>query len=815
MIALLGASVTSFSNATAAWGKETMKVSSTGPSNTLPSFYFMAKAEEGGDIYSSYNFTGGRGTPKPYEPATSCPEDVFENTSPDLRVPKLPWRVQESWGCESGGPFGSNKTSDVDVMVLENDHLRAAITTQWGGKVWSLYNKKDKKQLFFNNPAHQPANIGYLKAWASGGAEWNWAPGYIGHSVFTESPVWTAVLPSRLGPVVRVWEYDRLNSTVWQVDILLVGDAMFVHPKVTNPNFDPLPGYWWTCVAMTIDDPKTRVVTPAAITENNDDGACSAWPKGGLEGFNDSFVGADIRGCASTGTCAWQQDMSFLGNIPHSNDFFFHIDEDTTPWIAHVRGSGYTVIHSHPKNLNGTKFFQWGYNEFGTWNQDFLSASQTVGVPGCNNEAYDPWCKEMKHEGPYTELQVGPARTQMHTFPVPPATKASTPAASKAKKAKDAKAAGVSRGVFEWTEWFKGFQADVKTMQAADYQVPIKAVNTWLKSPTGMSDATIKEVDDMLKAMADTPPTPEQIVYKGMPHGGLQEKLLAKVANGGVALPLAPGCPFPSPDVTDETRPWLELLENGTFSAGTLKRVPANFEVSTPWVSLLDKSEPKTWLHHLFLGTHALEVGNAVGGKLHMSKSMELKPNVHAQRALALLAPTAEAAEAAYNMAWALWAKLSSDATAWDADDPNIQLLGSDLAVELSGWLLLNGRYTELLSFVTSLEKGGKATQAFLKTDRLLHVKAALAVHAKDYKTAITTLTSNCFPTYGSERSALLALWWEAQKLKEVEEANGGQPLSNKQKLQLRKRIRCDGDRTANKIDDPCVNGPPNIGYAY
>mgnify|MGYP002039397580 CR=1 FL=1 len=42
--------------------------------------------------------------------------------------------------------------------------LRADIVNQWGGKVWSLYHKKYKKQLFYNNPAHQPANIGYRKA---------------------------------------------------------------------------------------------------------------------------------------------------------------------------------------------------------------------------------------------------------------------------------------------------------------------------------------------------------------------------------------------------------------------------------------------------------------------------------------------------------------------------------------------------------------------------------------------------------------------------------------------------------------------------
>ena len=55
----------------------------------------------------------------------TCPDDVFEGMSPDLRAPKLPWRVQEDWGCER------NRTA-VRVLVLENDMLRAAITPQWG-----------------------------------------------------------------------------------------------------------------------------------------------------------------------------------------------------------------------------------------------------------------------------------------------------------------------------------------------------------------------------------------------------------------------------------------------------------------------------------------------------------------------------------------------------------------------------------------------------------------------------------------------------------------------------------------------------------
>ena len=48
----------------------------------------------------------------------------------------------------------------------------------------------------------------------------------------------------------------------------------------------------------------------------------------------------------------------------------------------------------------------------------------------------------MKHVGRYYEAQIGPAPTQMHTFPLP------------------------ASSTFEWTEWFKGFDGDVERLQA-------------------------------------------------------------------------------------------------------------------------------------------------------------------------------------------------------------------------------------------------------------------------------------------------------------------------------------------------------------
>ena len=48
----------------------------------------------------------------------------------------------------------------------------------------------------------------------------------------------------------------------------------------------------------------------------------------------------------------------------------------------------------------------------------------------------------MKHVGRYYEAQIGPAPTQMHTFPLP------------------------ASSTFEWTEWFKGFDGDVERLLA-------------------------------------------------------------------------------------------------------------------------------------------------------------------------------------------------------------------------------------------------------------------------------------------------------------------------------------------------------------
>jgi hypothetical protein len=72
------------------------------------------------------------------------------------------------------------------------------------------------------------------------------SPGIIGHSVFSETQTFLTEVETEMGPMARVYEYDRYNSTVWQVDMMIVNGTFLAHPRITNPTPVDLRGYWWT-----------------------------------------------------------------------------------------------------------------------------------------------------------------------------------------------------------------------------------------------------------------------------------------------------------------------------------------------------------------------------------------------------------------------------------------------------------------------------------------------------------------------------------------------------------------------------------------
>ena len=261
-----------------------------------------------------------------------------------------------------------------------------------------------------------------------------------------------------------------------------------------------------------------------------------------------------------------------------------------------------------------------------------------------------------KRQGDYTELQVGPAPTQMQNFPVP------------------------KKSVTEWTEWFKGFDADISVVRGADYKAALDSIETWMKTPEGFSQEVVQDWDEFFRRHATDSPT--EILVSGQPWGALEELRLGH--------PLAPGLKFELPPegthLYFEAQPWVELVKQGTFSKDTLSRIPTSYQTTDAWYDLIKKSAEKelTWLHAMFLGINSTERGDIEEPKRYFRTSMEMKPNPVSARCLAVLSKS-------YDEAWPFYETAWSTLHTQFASDPAYERLSANLVTEISFFLQQSG----------------------------------------------------------------------------------------------------------------------------
>ena len=272
---------------------------------------------------------------------------------------------------------------EFDAAVLENDFLRAEFVLSLGGRLWSLYDKKAKRELLTNNTEFRPCNLAIRNAWVAGGAEFNC--GRRGHDANTCLPRFASELNDpELGSVLRIYDYSRDRKVPFQMDFFLPEDSHFLFSRVRiyNPHAEVIPMYWWSNIAVAIT-PGCRVVVPAMETYvNKYDGGRHfitkiSMPEG--EGF----------------------DQTYPENFYFVRDHFYNIPEESRKYEALFNRDGSGFIHMSTRRLQGRKLFVWGKTPGGAnWQRKLLGA----GV--CD----------------YLELQAGLTKSQQECLPMPPKT---------------------------------------------------------------------------------------------------------------------------------------------------------------------------------------------------------------------------------------------------------------------------------------------------------------------------------------------------------------------------------------------------------
>lgn len=280
----------------------------------------------------------------------------------------LPYLMQDGYGRR-------RVPRSVETLVLENGNLAATFLPSAGGRLWSLFDKIGGRELLFRNPVFQPANLAIRNAWFAGGVEWN--VGLVGHCPFTCSDLFASRVEGPDGPVLRMYEWERIRGVLFQVDAFLPdgSPALFVNVRIVNPGVRETPMYWWSNTAVE-QTPRSRVLAPAADAYTfSYGGAMRRVPVPLLEG----------------------QDVSYPARGLRAADYFFRIPDGRRRWIAAVDGEGRGLFQASSDLLRGRKLFLWGCGEGGKRWQEHLCG------PGHG----------------YFEIQAGLARTQAEHLPMP------------------------------------------------------------------------------------------------------------------------------------------------------------------------------------------------------------------------------------------------------------------------------------------------------------------------------------------------------------------------------------------------------------
>lgn len=265
------------------------------------------------------------------------------------------------------------QTKIYPALFLENEYLKATILPELGGRLYSLYDKRVHRQVFYCNHVVKYGLVGLRGAWISGGIEFNFPNG---HTVVTVSPVSSRLLANPDGSATAVvGAIDWVTDMPWEVALTLHPREVRLEQKVTlfNPTAGPhLYWYWANAAVPATSDMQfvypMRVVNPHSFTEVH------TYP-------------------------VWKGvDYSWYKNIQRPTSLFgLHVRRNF--FGAYYHRSDYGVVHvADFHQVPGKKIWSWGVADDGLIWTDLLT----------------------DHDGPYNEIQSGRFETQLTQEFMPP-----------------------------------------------------------------------------------------------------------------------------------------------------------------------------------------------------------------------------------------------------------------------------------------------------------------------------------------------------------------------------------------------------------
>jgi len=260
----------------------------------------------------------------------------------------------------------TKKDRTYKALFLENEYLKVTCLPELGGRLHSVFDKTENKEMFHLNDVIKPGMIAMRGAWISGGVEWNAGP--QGHTVTILSPVDALIGENTDGSAyLEINNLEKSQRTQWTVRVTLHPGKAYLDERIRifNPEDAISPYYFWNCTAFP-NRPGTRFIYPMTLGTDHNGVKFFSWP---------IDEGRDMT---------WLKNYEIYSSVFSVDcvfDFFgaYEVDADR----------GIVQVADH-RELGGKKAWTWGTWDFGIVSQQNLT----------------------DNDGPYIEVQSGPLPTQ-------------------------------------------------------------------------------------------------------------------------------------------------------------------------------------------------------------------------------------------------------------------------------------------------------------------------------------------------------------------------------------------------------------------
>ncbi len=240
-----------------------------------------------------------------------------------------------------GSAYRTLEEWELDLLWMENEHLKVAICPTLGGRVWRLIDKHGQRDVFYPIEEGRPYNAGFGYGYMGGGMEMNYP---AAHSVTNMRLRESRAARHEDGSCsVTLSETERHFRTRWAFSFILrPGQARLEHRvAIENPNPWETRYHYWANAGMLTDAetvwifPETRAATHGVPPRP------FSWP----------FYGG--------------QNLDTLRNVPESLGVYF--DETVDGYFGYWRPSQNAgAVHFADLNLApGKKYWSWGWGQWG------------------------------------------------------------------------------------------------------------------------------------------------------------------------------------------------------------------------------------------------------------------------------------------------------------------------------------------------------------------------------------------------------------------------------------------------------------------